>query len=76
MKLLKLSEMEEDIKKWIQSKKDWRQNVKNQSLSFINEGLKDRAITRDLSWGIDIPVYMLRIFALRVRTLLPCLTDW
>ena len=36
--------------------KDWRQNVKNQSLSFINEGLKDRAITRDLSWGVDIPV--------------------
>ena len=51
---LKLSEMEEDIKKWIQSKKDWRQNVKNQSLSFINEGLKDRAITRDLSWGIKV----------------------
>jgi len=53
---LKLSEMEQDIKKWLLSKKDWRQNVKNQSLSFINEGLKDRAITRDLSWGIDIPV--------------------
>jgi len=53
---LKLSQMEKEIKNWIQSKNDWRQNVKNQSLSFINEGLKDRAITRDLSWGIDIPV--------------------
>jgi len=53
---LKLSKLENEISDWLQSKKDWRQNVKNQSLSFINEGLKDRAITRDLSWGIDIPV--------------------
>jgi len=53
---LKLSEMQEEIHNWIQSKEEWRQNVKNQSLAFINEGLKDRAITRDLSWGIDIPV--------------------
>ncbi|MQF93096.1 MAG: methionine--tRNA ligase [SAR202 cluster bacterium] len=53
---LKLSKLENEISDWLQSKKDWRQNVKNQSLSFINEGLKDRAITRDLSWGVDIPV--------------------
>jgi methionyl-tRNA synthetase len=53
---LKLSEMQDEIKAWIESKDEWRQNVKNQSLSFINEGLKDRAITRDLSWGVDIPV--------------------
>tara|TARA_B110000438_G_scaffold152817_1_gene146867 strand:+ start:5099 stop:6766 length:1668 start_codon:yes stop_codon:yes gene_type:complete len=53
---LKLSEMQNEIKEWIESKDEWRQNVKNQSLSFINEGLKDRAITRDLSWGVDIPV--------------------
>ena len=53
---LRLSKLESEIKDWLQSKKDWRQNVKNQSLSFINEGLKDRAITRDLSWGVDIPV--------------------
>ena len=53
---LKLSEMEEKLKDWLNSKTEWRQNVKNQSLSFINEGLKDRAITRDLSWGVDIPV--------------------
>ena len=53
---LKLSKLENEIRDWLQSKKDWRQNVKNQSLSFINEGLKDRAITRDLSWGVDIPV--------------------
>ena len=53
---LKLIEMESKIKEWIDSKEEWRHNVKNQSLSFIKEGLKDRAITRDLSWGIDIPV--------------------
>ena len=48
--------MESKIKEWIDSKEEWRHNVKNQSLSFIKEGLKDWAITRDLSWGIDIPV--------------------
>ncbi|MBD33066.1 MAG: methionine--tRNA ligase [Dehalococcoidia bacterium] len=53
---LRLSKLENEIRDWLQSKKDSRQNVKNQSLSFINEGLKDRAITRDLSWGVDIPV--------------------
>ena len=53
---LRLSKLENEIRDWLQSKKYWRQNVKNQSLSFINEGLKDRAITRDLSWGVDIPV--------------------
>lgn len=53
---LRLSKLENEIRDWLQSKKNWRQNVKNQSLSFINEGLKDRAITRDLSWGVDIPV--------------------
>ena len=53
---LKLSKMQSKIKEWLLSQTDWRENVKNQSLSFVKEGLKDRAITRDLDWGIDIPI--------------------
>ena len=35
---------------------DWRQNVVNYSRTWLNQGLADRAITRDLSWGISLPL--------------------
>ena len=34
----------------------WRQNVVNYSRTWLNQGLADRAITRDLSWGISLPL--------------------
>jgi len=37
-------------------KKDWKTNVYSQSKSWIDEGLKTRSITRDLNWGIPIPI--------------------
>jgi methionyl-tRNA synthetase len=37
-------------------KEDWRQNVINYSKTWLNQGLSDRAITRDLSWGIKVPL--------------------
>ena len=40
---------------WIEPKRDWRPNVRNFSLRLIDE-LKPRAITRDLDWGVPIPV--------------------
>jgi methionyl-tRNA synthetase len=40
---------------WIQEQDHWRSNVRNFSLSFIRE-LKPRAVTRDLDWGVPIPV--------------------
>jgi methionyl-tRNA synthetase len=40
---------------WIESQDDWRQNVKRFSLNFVKE-LKPRPITRDLDWGVPIPV--------------------
>ena len=40
---------------WLNSKKGWRPHVINFSKSFVEEGLQDRAITRDLDWGIEIP---------------------
>ncbi|OGS08824.1 MAG: methionine--tRNA ligase [Elusimicrobia bacterium RIFOXYA12_FULL_51_18] len=44
------------LKEWIESKKDWKPNVKNKALSLIEEGLVKRAITRDISWGVPVPL--------------------
>lgn len=52
----KLSQFSQQLKNWIQKNKHWPPNAKNFSLGWIAEGLDDRAITRDLSWGIPIPV--------------------
>ncbi|MCM1990964.1 methionine--tRNA ligase [Oceanirhabdus seepicola] len=52
----KLSAFQEDIEKLVKDNKNiWRENAVNQTLSYLNEGLHDRAVTRDLSWGIDVP---------------------
>jgi methionyl-tRNA synthetase len=53
---LRLSAFEQPLLEWIRQQKHWRPNVANSSQSFLETGLKDRAITRDLSWGIPIPV--------------------
>ena len=53
---LKLSHFNNDLIKWMNTKKDWRTAVKNFTLGQLNDGLKDRAITRDINWGIDIPL--------------------
>ncbi|MGC8663018.1 MAG: methionine--tRNA ligase [Thermoplasmata archaeon] len=52
----KLSSFEEMLKSWIETKDYWRENVRNFSYNFIKSGLKDRAITRDLEWGIEVPI--------------------
>ena len=38
------------------SKENWRINALNNTERYLNEGLQDRAISRDLPWGIDIPI--------------------
>ncbi|MEM0481220.1 MAG: methionine--tRNA ligase [Candidatus Aenigmatarchaeota archaeon] len=52
---LDLRKFEKRLKKWIE-KKNWKENVKNFALSWIKEGLKPRSITRDLNWGIKVPL--------------------
>ena len=42
---------------WIAEKKDnWKSNVFGQCKSWLNDGLKPRAMTRDLDWGVKVPV--------------------
>ena len=53
---LKLSAFEQALLEWIREQPHWRSNVSNQTRSFLEGGLKDRAITRDLSWGVPIPL--------------------
>ena len=52
---LKLSALNDRLSDWLNSKEGWRPHVINFSKSFVEDGLQDRAITRDLDWGIDIP---------------------
>lgn len=55
---LKLDESEKFLKEWIDSKKNknWKSNVLGQVKSWLDEGLKPRAVTRDLNWGIPVPL--------------------
>ena len=53
---LKLSLLEKQLATWLDEKEGWRPHVINWAKSFVKDGLQDRAITRDLDWGIEIPV--------------------
>ncbi len=55
---LPLDQHENFIKEWILEghKKDWKPNVYGQVKSWIDNGLQARAVTRDLDWGIPVPV--------------------
>ncbi|RUA19538.1 MAG: methionine--tRNA ligase [Flavobacteriia bacterium] len=55
---LPLDRYEEFLKEWILvgHKADWKPNVYGQCKSWIDDGLKPRAVTRDLDWGIPVPV--------------------
>jgi methionyl-tRNA synthetase len=52
---LRLSAFEDRLKSWLKDKTYWRQNVLNFTLGFLEGGLKDRAITRDIDWGVTVP---------------------
>ncbi len=53
---LRLSDFAEPLKTWLETREGWRKHVTNFSLGWIEEGLHDRAITRDIDWGVEIPV--------------------
>jgi methionyl-tRNA synthetase len=52
---LDLPAFKDRLAAWIDKQKHWRPNVRNFSLQFVGE-LEPRAITRDLDWGIPVPV--------------------
>jgi methionyl-tRNA synthetase len=55
---LPLDRYQDFLTQWIlvDHAKDWKVNVLGQVKSWLDDGLKPRAVTRDLDWGIDVPV--------------------
>ena len=52
-----LTKLQEEIEKYYNENKDnWRKNSQNETLKYLKQGLIDRAVTRDLEWGVDVPV--------------------
>ncbi len=48
---------DEFLNDWVATKKDvWKPHVYGQCMSWLNDGLKPRAMTRDLDWGVPVPI--------------------
>ncbi|MFC2059951.1 methionine--tRNA ligase [Chloroflexota bacterium] len=53
---LKLTAFEDRLLNWVKQQTHWRQNVLNFTTRYLEGGLKDRAITRDIEWGVSVPL--------------------
>lgn len=54
---LPLDQYEDWLKKWIlEEHKEWKPNVYGQCKSWLDNGLQPRAVTRDLDWGVPVPI--------------------
>jgi len=53
---LKLSAFNDRLLAWVKQQTHWRPNVLNFTTRYLEQGLKDRAITRDIAWGIPLPL--------------------
>jgi len=53
---LQLDKLQPKIEKWLESKEHWKDNVLNFVKAWMEKGLEERAISRDMTWGIKLPV--------------------
>ncbi|MFC2001478.1 methionine--tRNA ligase [Chloroflexota bacterium] len=53
---LRLSYFQDRLSKWVEKQTHWRPNVLNLTRRYLKEGLPDRAITRDIEWGVPVPL--------------------
>lgn len=53
---LPLDQWQDELSKYVDSHPEWKPNVVGQVKSWLHEGLKPRAMTRDLNWGVPIPL--------------------
>jgi methionyl-tRNA synthetase len=51
----RLSAFNRQLLDWVRPQEHWRANVRNFTRGFLEKGLKDRAITRNLDWGLPVP---------------------
>ncbi len=52
----KLSKLSHRLEDWLKSKTEWKDVVRQFALSWVKEGLLDRSISRDLDWGVPVPL--------------------
>jgi len=52
----RLSDFQDKISAWASQQGRWRPNVYNLTRRYLKEGLRDRAITRDMDWGVSVPL--------------------
>ncbi|KUO96505.1 methionine--tRNA ligase [Ferroacidibacillus organovorans] len=52
---LKMDMLSDDLRKWVESHGEWSRLTRSIALKWLNEGLQERCITRDLQWGISVP---------------------
>ncbi|MEM8556359.1 MAG: methionine--tRNA ligase, partial [Bacteroidota bacterium] len=52
---LPLGDLQPQLEAWVATKTGWKANVQGQIKSWLNDGLADRAMTRDLPWGVAVP---------------------
>jgi methionyl-tRNA synthetase len=52
---LRQSAFQERLRRWIEGQTDWPSLVHSIALKWLDEGLRDRCITRDLTWGVPVP---------------------
>lgn len=50
-----LSRLQDEVADYLASRRGWRNHVINWAQGFVREGLHDRAVTRDISWGVPLP---------------------
>ena len=53
---LDLPKFVDQLKEWLETKTYWKENVRNFIMSWLNDGLIERAITRDINWGVPVPL--------------------
>jgi len=53
---LPLDQIQPEVESYIDSHKEWKTNVYGQCKSWLNQGLRPRAMTRDLDWGVKVPL--------------------
>lgn len=51
-----LSKFEKDVRRIFIRQHGWRENAENITKRYLDEGLRDRAVTRDFHWGVDVPI--------------------
>ena len=52
----RLSDFQDKLSAWASQQGQWRPNVYNLTRRYLKEGLRDRAITRDIDWGVSVPL--------------------